>query len=437
MSKTSNDTEEIVRIAEIYTERFGKEAGRGSRGIFGIEDKAEVEARTVKLEAIKREIEKHERGYEGAIRQCPQCGGETQTYKGNCSRRLQFDCGELEIRRAYYVCSNCRTSSYPLDEKLGLVNGQEQGHLREKMSMLGIIAPYHKAPEVCSVLLGHEQHSASLRRLIIREANHFENSNIDEQHTLEVSIKDTVYLQIDGHLCPTREKRRDENDKGFREAKVMMAFKMEDITKVSKDRNEVLNKILKGKITASDEFILTAQDVYQQANAADAGRVAALADGAQWIWNTFDEIAPEAIQILDFAHAKSYLYQAAKIIFGSNSDLVKPWVKQQEDLLFEDKADEVILNIEKHSKSHSEISGIVTYFTNNQSRMNYGTYQAQGLHIASGAIESAGKRIAQGRVKGGGMRWNVIDLNKLLSLRCAFLDNSLEIYWNQQRKLAA
>jgi len=436
MNEKSSETEEIVRIVEIYTERFGGEAGRGSRGIFGIEDKAEVEARKVKLEAIKKEIEEHERGYEGVIRPCPSCG-KPQKFKGNCCRKVKFDCGELEIQRAYYVCNNCRTSSYPLDEKLGLVEGREQGHLREKMSLLGIIAPYHKAPGVCSVLLGNEHHSASLRRLILREADNFESSNIDSQHTLEVSPEETVYLEIDGHLCPTRETRRDASDKGFREAKVIMAFKMEDIAEVSKDRNEVLNQILKGKITSSGEFIITVQDVYERANAANAKQVVAIADGAQWIWNTFDEIAPEATQILDFAHAKSYLYKAAKIIYGSNSDLVKPWVKQQEDLLFKDKADEVLQNIKIYEKPDSEISEIVTYFTNNLRRMNYGTYQTRGLHIASGAIESAGKRIAQGRIKGGGMRWNVDDVNKLIGLRCAFLDNSLENYWDTQRKLAA
>lgn len=433
MAKRARDEGGLTRIVEVYTKRFE----RGSKGIFGIEDEAEIEIRNAKLEIIRRKIEEQDRGYEGVVRQCPSCGRKTQEFKGNCSRQLKFDCGELEIQRAYYVCSHCKKSSYPLDETLGVVKGQEQGHLREKMTLLGVIAAYHKAPEVCAVLLGNEQHSVSLRRLTIREANQFENSNVEEEVTLEVLAEDTVYLQIDGHLCPTREERKDKNDQGFREAKVMMAFKMADIAEVSKDRNEILDSILKGQITSSSEFAVTAQTVYERANASDAGRVVALADGAKWIWNTFDEISPEAIQILDFAHAKSYLYKAGKIIFGLNSDLVKPWVKQQEDLLFEDNISAVIKNIEQHQQAHSELAEIVTYFKNNQQRMHYGSYRAQGLHIGSGAIESAGKRLAQDRIKGGGMRWNVKDLNKLLVLRCAFLDNSFEHYWAQQRLLAA
>jgi hypothetical protein len=69
--------------------------------------------------------------------------------------------------------------------------------------------------------------------------------------------------------------------------------------------------------------------------------------------------------------------------------------------------------------------------------MQYGDYQRQGLLIGSGAIESAGKRIAQGRLKGCGMRWNIPQANRLIQLRCAFFDGSWKNYWNTQRKLAA
>ena len=36
-------------------------------------------------------------------------------------------------------------------------------------------------------------------------------------------------------------------------------------------------------------------------------------------YKTLTAVAPEAIQILDYAHAKSYLYDAAKIIYGTVS----------------------------------------------------------------------------------------------------------------------
>lgn len=234
-------------------------------------------------------------------------------------------------------------------------------------------------------------------------------------------------------MCPTRAEKRDENDQGYREAKVVMAFREQDVANVSKDRNEILHQILAGEITSAVEFTNIVADVYERARGCEAGRVVVLGDGAKWIWNIADEVAPEAIQIVDYSHAKQYLWEAADIIFGKNSDLRTPWVQQQKTLLFEDKVDQVIKNIDRHLEKKPELITVVTYLTNNRSRMLYGNYRAQGLLIGSGAIESAGKRIAQGRIKGCGMRWNVDDLNKVIRLRCALFDGSWRKYWKTQK----
>jgi len=69
--------------------------------------------------------------------------------------------------------------------------------------------------------------------------------------------------------------------------------------------------------------------------------------------------------------------------------------------------------------------------------MRYGTYRQKGYFIGSGAIESAGKQLAAGRIKGPGMRWNVTEVNALLKLRCMFLEQSWQAYWKTQGPLAA
>ena len=124
------------------------EGRRGGRGIFGMEDVAEERARQAKLRSLAEQIAAYDRGYEGGQRRCPRCG-QWQQYKGERSRELSFDCGTLAVAQAYYVCASCRTPSYPLDEQLGLVEGKEQGRLREKLALLAVLAPYHQAPQVC------------------------------------------------------------------------------------------------------------------------------------------------------------------------------------------------------------------------------------------------------------------------------------------------
>jgi len=58
-----------------------------------------------------------------------------------------------------------------------------------------------------------------------------------------------------------------------------------------------------------------------------AKRQVVIGDGALWIWNTCDELFPDAIQIVDLFHAKEKIASVAKAIHGEHCDLVKPWTK--------------------------------------------------------------------------------------------------------------
>lgn len=404
------------------------------RGLFGIEDEGDEVARQAKLQRMAERITAYNRGYEGNRRRCRQCG-QWQKYKGDASREIMVEGGTLTLVRAYYVCPRCQATSYPLDEQLGLGEEQEQGRLREKLTLVGVLVPYHQAPQVCQTLLGSERYASSLRRVALREAERLTSS--EHRHTLRKREQDRIYLQIDGQLCPTRETRQGPEDQGYREAKAVVAFSQAAVVEVSKERHELLAKVLKAKITDSDAFRSIVADVYQQARGPQAAEVLVLADGAHWIWNLVQELLPHAIQILDFSHAKHYLWEAAKLIYGADSPFVRPWVKDREDLLFADKVEQVITHLQRFVDLAPALAPIIHYFQQNQARMLYGTYHQRGYFIGSGAIESAGKQLTAGRIKGPGMRWNVADLNALLALRCVFLEHSWPAFWDAQAQLAA
>jgi hypothetical protein len=407
---------------------------QGGEGIFGIEDEADELARQTKLRRMAERIGGYERGYEGKQRRCPRCG-QVQRYKGDVSRDVVVDGGTLTIQRAYYYCSACGQTSYPLDEKLGLGEEQEQGRLREKLALVAVLVPYHQAPQVCQTFLGSERHAASLRRVALREAQRLTASGYS--HTLPQRERDRIYLQVDGQLCPTREPRQNAEDQGYREAKAVLAFSHHDVAEVSKERHELLAKVLQAKITDSEEFRPIFEAVYQQAHGEQAAEVIVLADGARWIWNLVDDLVPHARQILDFSHTKHYLWEAGKIIYGEGSAFVAPWVKEQETLLLEDKGEQVIAHLQHFVDLRPALAPIIHYFQHNAARMRYGTYRQRGYFIGSGAIESAGKQITAARIKGPGMRWNVTDLNALLVLRCVFLEHSWQTYWQSCARLAA
>jgi len=407
---------------------------QGGKGIFGIEDEAEEVARRTKLARMAERIAAYDRGYEGGRRRCPRCG-QWQKYKGETARELVFDGGTLTVQRAYYVCPACGQTSYPLDEKLGLVEGKEQGRLREKLALLAVLTPYHQAPQVCQTLVGSARHAMTLRRVAVREAEHLAASG--PHHTLPPRERDRLYLQVDGHMCPTREPKQGPEDQGYREAKAVLAFSGDDVAEVSKERHEILHKILHAQITDSETFRPIFQEVYLRARGDRAAEVIVLADGARWIWGMVEDLLPHAVQILDFSHAKQHLWEAGKLIYGEGSAFLTPWVKEQETCLLEDKVEQVLTRLERFLDLAPALAAIIHYFRQNAARMRYGTYRQRGYFIGSGAIESAGKQISAARIKGPGMRWNIAELNLLLTLRCVFLEQSWQAYWESQALLAA
>ncbi len=57
-------------------------------------------------------------------------------------------------------------------------------------------------------------------------------------------------------MCPTREPKHGPEDQGYREAKAVLAFSGYDVAEVSKERHEILHKILHAQITDSETFRL-------------------------------------------------------------------------------------------------------------------------------------------------------------------------------------
>lgn len=143
------------------------------------------------------------------------------------------------------------------------------------------------------------------------------------------------------------------------------------------------------------------------------------------------------MQILDFSHVKQYLWEVGKLIYGQGSAFLTPWVKEQEALLLEGKGEQVLTRLQRFLDLAPALAVILHYFQQNAGRMRYGSYRQRGYFIGSGAIESAGKQLSAARIKGPGMRWNIAELNLLLMLRCVFLEQSWQAYWESQALLAA
>jgi len=149
----------------------------------------------------------------------------------------------------------------------------------------------------------------------------------------------------------------------------------------------------------------------------EAKAKAFLGDGLPWNWSIWKARFRDFTPILDFIHALSYLFMAAKAVHTDASDawdqylvwLRGCWRGEIEQVLEELRGWQSRLGSAPKDVADSDprklVAKTITYFQNNKSRMNYPEYRRQGLPITTAWMESLVKEINY-RVKGTEMFWN-------------------------------
>jgi hypothetical protein len=143
--------------------------------------------------------------------------------------------------------------------------------------------------------------------------------------------------------------------------------------------------------------------------------------------------------ILDFYHVTEYLGKLAKALHPGQDEAAETWRQQWCHRLKAEGGGPVLralrgLDLRGKSRAvrtvHDEV---VTYFGNQESRMDYPSYVAKGWQIGSGPVESACKTVVGQRLKGGGMRWGEDGADAVCHLRALFrsADRQWEAFWSR------
>ncbi len=164
-----------------------------------------------------------------------------------------------------------------------------------------------------------------------------------------------------------------------------------------------------------------------------ARRVVVLGDGAAWIWVTAALwLGAFVIEILDFWHAREYLVELEKALFGEN----QKWTEEMAAKLRAGQVRGVIIELARMARTSSGtqrelICKTIRYFYNNRRRMRYPEYESEGLPIGSGQIESLGKNLVKSRLSGSGKRWEEPGLRSVLALRELHANQDWERFWEE------
>jgi hypothetical protein len=162
-----------------------------------------------------------------------------------------------------------------------------------------------------------------------------------------------------------------------------------------------------------------------------------------WIWNHLGPIADEAIEILDWYHAKEHLAALAKTLEAEGTVACTALLKELETLLWESRHAELVRLLQERKKRtrskarRQAIDALVGYLTTHQSRMDYKKYREMGLEIGSGPIEGDCKNLIHARMKRGSPRWSDHGSQAILSLRCCHANDERKLLWNSHPLRAA
>ncbi len=157
-------------------------------------------------------------------------------------------------------------------------------------------------------------------------------------------------------------------------------------------------------------------------------------DGDNDLDRYVEEFFPEAIHTIDVFHVTEYLWKAGGCLYKEGSDELQQWVESQKDALYDDRASDIVKELDKRlkllpkrgpgSKSRRErLQKIKNYLSKRLKKMDYKSLQEQDLEISSGSVEGAVNYVIAKRFDSGGMRWIKERAEPLLQLRCIEVNN--------------
>ncbi len=162
-----------------------------------------------------------------------------------------------------------------------------------------------------------------------------------------------------------------------------------------------------------------------------------MTDGAEWLQGLVDLHRPDAVRILDFAHAAGYVTRAAQAVFGSESAGGTAWLTTQIHELKWGEAARVVAAIaalptaDGTAEARAVVAESVGYLTKRLAQMQYATFRALRYPIGSGSVESGHKVVTQARLAGAGMHWTRSHVNALCALCTVESNARWEEAWPQ------
>lgn len=357
---------------------------------------------------------------------CPKCGSRTPVKAADRDRTLKSLVGPVTLNRNYHYCDGCKLGFYPLDRLLEL---PEEGELTSEMEKRTLDFAVNDVFDDCAERwnLHYEQSFSSnlFRRVVARVGAQCEAS---DQGRLQQQLKapgekapELLVIETDGSMLPIR------GEEPWKEAKVGVVYR----------HNSEKNEPIAGSdrycavIGGMCEFAPVLEEALELERIDEAGDVVWVGDGAPCNWTLADQLAPDAVQILDWYHAVENAMKCGKVVLGEESPRLPFWKARIEELMMAGDPEALIAELmecvpkakqRRRGKKDvlAALDDLVRYYRANAHRMKYALYREHGYPIGSGAVESAHRHVLQVRMKRAGQHWAMKTARHMSRLRAAY-----------------
>ena len=288
---------------------------------------------------------------------------------------------------------------------------------------------FEEASEHIDKLLQIEVNAKQIERVC-----HHYGKGIEQEQSKAIEVgalqanpdKQSCYVMVDGSMIFTREE-------GWKEIKLGRIFQKDSCIQINANRRMIETSQYVCHLGNHQEFTRKMEYYLDSIH-----EKIVIADGAKWIWNWVESTYPEAIQILDFFHAKEHLFNFAHLQFSDEAEK-KLWTEEQTLLLLNDEVEQVIGNlkhIKPNKKTRKSLKQLICYYQAHKDRMKYKTFREKKLLIGSGPIESAHRNVIQQRLKLSGQRWTIEGAQQVANLRVMHKSNNWNVVLNLIRNAA-
>ena len=185
-----------------------------------------------------------------------------------------------------------------------------------------------------------------------------------------------------------------------------------------------------------DEVIQEVQEEMAVRDPAGVKKHVVVTDGERALQLRAIKHIPGILLILDFLHVLEKLWIVAHVFHAEGSLEAQTWVRDHALRILRGQVSQVIKGIHQSAtkrgikgKNRKSIESVTSYLSHNRPYMRYDRYLADGLPIASGAVEGACKNLVKDRMERSGMRWKKPTAEAVLKLRAVYLSGDFDEYW--------